>query len=1126
MNFKIDSLYNKVYSDFIRGVYGVPKIPNKNEVLSKINEITSEEYIPITTKTMMKDIDITTIRKNFSDVIDDVDVLFDSVEKESKEILDQLTNSLKEHNGAKREMRRIRTSADDIANGKLGDEYLKYNFTESFDSSTNINTQKSDPINYDAGLFTIRKDTSNVLSLEHYRGSKIEFNVVENFSQINEYGYVGSTDAALMLDQDDPRSLTYRIITTSPTKLRVAFTLQLGPNGEEIPINSVTLDVDSDIAKGFIRLYYKEGFEWKDVKTNSVQEIKSNKVVFNFPEIKTSYIKIEFIKDSPDSFDSNVYYYVINNIAITKSITKRTATVYSKPIIVKDYSSEVPIISKISASGDVELPKKCDIKVFVSTDTKISGAFLSSGNAVVNYDSPEAYKFDNTYSGQVYLSELLNSEDTITGVLDYKNLDYNWKEIQFLNDTYSQVPKSIDFDNTKKNDKLVNSLFVKTNYLKFGDLTYTGVYTLSGWVNTSNPNWATLAPLVASGIYVSGVNVAALSGIAWEDIEDSEGNLHPDILSSPFYSGQWIGYSGQEGYPFGYVLNNIPLSFDDYTSSINGWWRPFSDLVTPTGIDINFASGGFLSNQFNTFIPDFYFNGIPFYKIYKFGKRENLLDSTVKLYTYQERPINNDDDIYPCNFKWKYKSKFINKVGIKESVYDPTYPASWVNYTIPVSTGTLNINEEYILDSITEVRIHNTSTILDPKEYQVLFNGLNISGIDLSTLSKTREMLKPNGLTFDFKYLFRTKNEYLSTWTGYAIVSPGVHTPYITIPNVRLEDKNINLIQKIIVTNIDNGQINEYGEDNGGVFNILLNSDESESHYKIVIYCASNDINGFCANNWIPFEGEKASTIIVPAFVKLVSRIDPIKMTSLDTLIYDSPLGEQRAAIYTENNEKFIVVKCPNKDNLPGYYFNSINKVYTSDSTKQFDNKTHWIRQNAYNNSGTIENYYYTTGTSGNVVYKKDFATRDLTWNVSIPMTEFPNYTGYNVYTHHSTYGYPINIDAIDTQKIMLYMGDTDPRIGLTVGSSSWLTWLGINYPDELTTYNQALQIEINDINRGYLFYNTAENLPAYYSISYRTASNIDDTNNRFLYKISLYSDDTGSLVPKVRSIRFIINEE
>lgn len=1128
MNYKTKCLYDKVYSNFIKGYYGVPKIPNKNEVLAKIDSITSEEYIPIINKTLMDDIDISKIRKNFSDIIDDIEVLFSSIENESKEVLDQLTNSLKEHNGIKREMRRIKTAADDISNGKLGEEYLQYNFTESFDTSTNINVHRSDPINFDAGQFSISKDTSNILSLNHYRGSKIEFNIVENFSQITEYGYVGSSDASLILDQEDPRQLVYKINTVSPTKLRAAFSLQLDANGAEVSINSVVIDVDSDIAKGYIRLYYKDNYEWRDVNTQSIQEIKSDKVVFNFPDTKTSFIKIEFIKDSPDSFDSNVYYYIINNIAISRSTAKRTATLYSKPIIIPGYSSEIPIVTNISASGDVDIPKNCDVKVFVAQDIKISGGFLNSGNALVSYDSPDAYVFDNTYNGTVYLSELKNSEDTISGIINYKNLDFNWQEIQFFQNNFEQVPKVLDFNNTKSNTKIVNSLFTIVNPFKFGDLTYTGIYNLSGWVNVDNPEWATLEPLVASGIYVSGINVATLLGIAWEDIEDSSGNLHPDILSNSGYSGQWIGYSGGVGYPFGYELEELPLVYNDYTHNIDGWWRPYSELVTPTGIDFMYSSGRFLRDQYNNFIPDFYFNNISFYKIFKFGKRQNALDSTIRLYTYQERPIDNDSDIYSCNFKWKYKSKFINKVGIQEAAVDPTNPSSWVDYVIPISTS-LSANEEFILDSIAEVRIHNTSTILEPREYQVITSGTTITGIDLSMLSITRELFKTTGVSFDYKYLYRTKNEYLSTWTAYIISKPGTDTTYISIPNIRLVDKNINLIQKIVITNLNTGQTSEYSEDNGGVFNIIIPLTDLEEHFKIIIYCASNDENGFCANNWIPFEGEYGSTITIGPFIKVVSRLDPIKMVSLDTLIYDSSIGEQKGAIYIDNNEKYIVVKSPTKDALPGYYFDTINKLYYSDSTKQIENKTNWIRQNAYNDSGVIKYYYYTTGSSDNVVYKSDFITRDLSWNNGNTMVEFPNYTGISTYPHHTTYGYPINLDPENKTSILLFEGDVDPRAPFEsgiVGSDSWYIWLDHNYPNESGSYARAGGLNIIDSNRGFLFYNTAENLPSYYSISYRTVDNIDDTNNRFLYKISLISDNSGSLVPKIRSIRFNINKE
>jgi hypothetical protein len=1077
----------------------------------------------------MTDIDIVEIRKKFSNIIDDIDVLFNSIEKESQEILDQLTNSLKEHNGVKREMRRIKSNATDIANGNIGDDFLKYNFTESFDTSTNINVQRSDPVNYDAGLFTINKDISNILSLEHYRGSKIEFNIVENFAQINEYGYVGSSDPAAMLDQDDPRQLVYRIITSTPTPLKASITLQLAPDASEVEINSVVIDMDSDIAKGYIRLYYKNQFEWKDVNTQSIQEIKSDKVIFNFPNTKTAYIKIEFIKESPDSFDTNTYYYVINNIAISQSTSRRSATLYSKPISVNSYSSETSIINNLTVSGDIDVPPNCDVNVYVAQDIKISGAFLNSGNLPVNYDSSEAYKFDSTYNGYVYLSDIINSTDTITGVLNYKGLDFNWKNIQFINTNFEQVPKQIDFDNTIRNKKLDNSLFIVTNPLMYGDVGYTGILQLSGWVNTSNTAWATMSPLVTAGILVSGIDIATDLSIAWANIEDSSGNLHPSIAADNRYSGQWLGFGSGIGYPFNYTLSGSLLVFNDYTAHVNGWWRPFSETVTPTGINGLFSESGFLKDSYHNFVPDFYFNNTPFYKIYKFGRRETLLDSTVKLYTYQERPFENDGDLYPCHFKWKYKSKFINKVGFKEKDSDPANPASWIEYCIPIASSIINTNEEFIIDSITEVKIHNTAEVLDSKEYQVLYSGVTITGIYFGPLSDTKYLLKPSGITFDYTYLYRTKNEYLSTWTGYAIIAANAYNPYIIIPNVKVVDKNINLINKIAIENLDTGQITDYLEDNGGMFKIFFGSTNTESHFKITLFCASNDDNGYCADNWSPYKNKQSSSITISPNVKLVYKIDPIKLVGLDTLLYNSFTGDQRAAIYEENGEKFIVVKFPSKDTVPGYYFDSINKKYYSDSTKQLDNKGHWVRQHNYDKR-FVDQFYYTTGSSGNILYIKDNVTRDTTWNGGATLNEFPNYTGITYYPHHSTYGYPINVDSVNTQKITLYPNDIDPRAPTasgTVGSSNWLSWLlATGHGTDRRIYLVSNSVEIDDINRGFLFFNTGENLSSYYSISYRTSIHSDDTNNRFLYKIVLLSDDTGSLVPKIRSIRFTINEE
>ncbi len=56
MSRKIDLLYEKIFTNFIRGVYGPPKIPNEKEVLTMISIITDDDTNPITKRTMLSDI--------------------------------------------------------------------------------------------------------------------------------------------------------------------------------------------------------------------------------------------------------------------------------------------------------------------------------------------------------------------------------------------------------------------------------------------------------------------------------------------------------------------------------------------------------------------------------------------------------------------------------------------------------------------------------------------------------------------------------------------------------------------------------------------------------------------------------------------------------------------------------------------------------------------------------------------------------------------------------------------------------------------------------------------------------------------------------------------------------------
>lgn len=1126
MNFKLKSLYEKVYSNFVKGVYGQPKIASKAEVINKIKEITSLEYVPITRYEHQSNIEIKNIIKSFDNIIDDIDVLLASVENESIEILDQLTNSLKEHLGVKRELKEIQKTADDISNGKVGEDYLKYNFTESFNDTTNIDTNKSDPVNYNAGLFTINKDSSNILTFNHYKGTKIEFNITENYSSIKEYGYVGSSDSYVIFDQNDPRQLIYKIVTSSPTIIKSSFILQLLPDGSKEEINSVDINIDSDIAKGNIRLYYKDSYTWKDIDGSSIQEIKNDSIIFNFKNINTSHLKIEFIKNSPDTYETNTYYFIINNIKVLKSKTKKKATLYSKPIKIKKYSNELFNISNINVYGDIDIPYNCKANVYVAIDNKISGTFVNNEGKSTSYDSPEVYEFITT-SGSSYLSEVLSSIDTISGALYFKNIEPKWQQVKFSNNNGEKVPTHIEFKNTIDKKAIDNSLYFKAIPLLFGDKLYTEDYSLSGWVNVDSPYWSTFEPLVNSGIYVSGVNVAVLSGIAWEDIQDSSGNIHPDILSSPLYSGQWIGYGSGVGYPFDYNLNGSIIKFGDYIQCVNGWWRPYVEAITPSGIDDLYNNGsGFLIDNYVNYIPDFYFNNQKFYKIYKFGHSNNLIENSIKLYSYQERPVNGSNDYYPCNFNWNYKNSWTNNYSIKSDVSNSSQ--TWLNYIIPVDTGLLSSNEEYIVDSISEVKIHNTSIILEEREYQVIYNSDKIiTGIDFSSLTQTREYLKPSGLSFDFKYHYKVRNDYLSTWVGYAIVYPGSYEPNIIIYNEKYDTKNINVIDKIILENLDTGKTQEYISNESNIFTLNLSDySDRETHYKITIFCASSTDTGFCANNWTPYEGTDTGTIIVSPQIKIVNNLNPVRITSFSSLLYDSHT-KNKAALIEDNNEKYIIIKEPQKENLPGYYFNSINKEYVYNIYKAIENKGHWVRKYLLRNiNDEIESYYYTTGSSGNI-YNKSFTTIDKTWNDGALLSEFPNYTGISNYSHHSTYIYPVNLSESKDQEIIIREGDIDPRNGYITGSDSWVTWMQNNNIGELKKYSySAGKLVTTDSNRGNLFYPTAENLPTYYSISYKTISNITDTNDRFIYKIELLSDDTGSLVPKVKSLRFVINEE
>lgn len=1162
MDYKFNNIKDQIYNKFIKGEYGVPTIPSENEVIKKINQLTTLENIPLTSTSKMKDIDFSVISGKLSSIIDDIDILFESIEDESQDVLDQLTSSLQEHNGIKREIKRIKSQADDIVNGKLGEEYLQYNFTESFDDLSNIDVLRSDPIDTDAGLFTVGENSSVLVNMNHYINRKITFNVIDNLSPIIEQGFVGDANAENILSKNNPKSIQFRVQTLRPTRLIIITSLQLRADGKPVNINSVGISLDSGVSKGSIRLYYQNGYVWKNTPGQSIQEIKGDTVLFGFDAVDATHIKFEFIKDFPDVATTNEYFVNVYEVAIGKSSTRANATLYSKPIILTEYDSEQPILSNLSCVVDADVPSTCNLKVSVAQDRIISGSFINSAGLPVYANSVDAIDFISypQITGFVYLSDILEKQ-TLSGLIPYRGMDLDWKEIKSSQSFGDSIPEILDFNFTSKKAPILNSLFTTTSVIKYGDRFYTGpwpqagitdVY-VSGWCNSANPAWDPyLSGLVYSGFIASGIDLQNLTpGNSWDEIAIGNGKtisdagyesgIYSGILNSSDYSGQWLGYGS--GYAYDFLNNDLGrvIRYNDYSNSTKGWWRPSSHSVTPTGINTQYAISGYLSpDQTSIDFGEFYFNGLQFYKIYKFNNLETVLDSTIRLYQFEERPISLDTDEYNHLFRWTYKSSTVDEIKTLTNQID-SVNASAPNFSgYSITFPTLNPNEEYSNFEVLEVRQYNTNFVLSPeKDYKAIrFEDTSVlSGVLLTGLNDNHPSMSPTGMSFNVKYNYKVKNKYLSTWISYAIVSPGIKD------NIVISNRDIDgfpgskIIKSIDLLNIDTDVTTTISSDTF-ILPFDTTNAKTNSHFKITMYCAANENTGFSANAagdsepYIP--KETTDNIVVPGGIKLVTKLTSLKICDLGTLLYDTPLANDRkcALITDYNNEKFLVVKKPSKDSFSGYIFNSIQKSYSVKTDAQINNKGHYIRNGFDSNENVIT---YTTGSSGTNVINT-LNDNDNTWNAGQTYSNYSNTYNTIHYPLHTSYGHKLNLEdtqTISVQNTLLGDGDVDPRAedleSSKVGSTAWSAWIQAYYQDEYDTYSASSKYTITTgtvTNRGYLFYNTAENLPSFYSISYSTMNGTyNDIAKRFLYKIELESDGSLQIAPKVRSIRFEVNK-
>jgi hypothetical protein len=123
---------------------------------------------------------------------------------------------------------------------------------------------------------------------------------------------------------------------------------------------------------------------------------------------------------------------------------------------------------------------------------------------------------------------------------------------------------------------------------------------------------------------------------------------------------------------------------------------------------------------------------------------------------------------------------------------------------------------------------------------------------------------------------------------------------------------------------------------------------------------------------------------------------------------------------------------------------------------------------------------------------------------------------------------------------IKIVSGDYYSTFDDTINVNPDITWYGGNiYPTNLEysdnayypqhyTFGTPINIDdniynSNTVNSGYLFFDTGENLNAFYSIDYNNINRSDASINKFLYKIELISQDADK-TPVLNSVKFTMN--
>ena len=1089
MRTKNTILYNKIYNKYITGEIGYDAIiPSFNTVTSLVNAINKDDSKPMMDTSIFTNLTFDNLTTVFEAMVDDFDLLYTAMNMQSQYTLDQLTDSLKEYRGVKNELIKIGQLADDINNGKTDLDNVRYVFTESFSNANNINNYISSidkdtqypVIDIDAGVMYIPADTLSTINLHHYYGKKLNIIPTNYNGSITSAEYVGGADAKMIFDinNDASTKLEYELVTNSPTAINLNFIIQLDPNNKELEFNSIAVVVDSVKTRGYFRVEYKSENGWTNIPAQETTVLNTNitndsdnkigeydSIAIISPKIiKTTHLKFIFIKETPDVLDSNTYYLSIYNIVIFTGTNSKTSTLISNSIQIKPYNNDRVIIGTIAADIDGYIPEKCKVDVFVAKDKIVPAHFEDENGLYVTPESVNKVTLvrtdpDNDIFTEVGLSDIIGLTH-ISGVVDFNYMNYDWQLLK----SYSSdnlKPEVIEFIKTKKKDLHDNSIANSLDIL-FGDKRYNT--TLQGTYPQDDYYDSSLVP----GLFLSGV--IDTNNTAWLPLLDSMVSVAPELYNysygNPIY-----------GFPFNWYFKSKKrtVTFNEAFAHIPGWYRPNSSQVSyDRNVNINAIKQTY---------PEFYINGIKFYKIYEYARNAKLTMTNMSLYTYQTKPLNDigvsdSNDYYPHNMVWNHHSAIKHELKA-----DTNIPHDEVTGLYSLS-GIINLpikeHETFIDSSIKFVKYDLANLFLtESQQYDVVNNG-PVSGV-LIDFAKMEHDTEGVVTPVHYQYGISTITNDASFWKGFIIVDDNAD---ITIKQstYTYDETTADVITKYKIYDVDNDKFITGTDDSSSDYNMMnenkVTTNLNRGIYELVIHCITTDDGGAPANNWSPNSSEFLEVI---GNAKVVANANSLKTVSLETLLYSTSYeDDMRCAIIDELNYSYIVVKEPSKNLVPGYYFNTTKSSYILEKEHMIENIGHYHRKE-FDAHGNIQSFI--TGSKGtdiiSGVYSIDSSyVTDTKWNQGVTYpADFKNSDMSFLYQQHSTFNSDINVDSLD----------------ITTG------------------------------NTGHLFYNTAENIPSFYSITYGLIENTDVVLDKFLYKIQLTSEHE-SLSPMLNNVKFTMN--